>query len=136
MDNFFGVLRSDYIDGEKWKITNPSGKKQFGFNSSKHKKIIPKNGFVTDYASIPSFFHAVLPPTGRGNKRRYGKSAVIHDWLYYTGQLTKKESDKVFLDCLNNSEVYSIVRIIMYQAVKFFGYFAWKRHRMREKNEV
>lgn len=40
--------------------------------------VVPK-GFVTDFASVPEILQGLIPPTGR-----YGKAAVIHDYLYRT----------------------------------------------------
>ncbi len=38
--------------------------------------IIVPAGYRTDFASIPRFFHRVLPPVGK-----YSRAAVVHDWL-------------------------------------------------------
>jgi len=62
-------------DGRRWKLW-----KEFtyhiGSRWSQNKVTVPA-GFITDFASIPWVFWTILPSWGR-----YGKAAVIHDWLY------------------------------------------------------
>lgn len=47
-----------------------------GSEYSNDKVVIPV-GFITDFASVPFIFWWIFPPWGR-----YGKAAVLHDWLY------------------------------------------------------
>lgn len=80
--------------------------------------IVVPAGFVTDFASIPRAFWRVLPPTGR-----YGKAAVVHDYLYRTPeiQVTRAEADKVFLDAMADLGVGTVTRRTMWAAVRTFG---------------
>lgn len=84
---------------------------------------IPR-GFVTDFASIPSFGRILID--------RFGGSlepATIHDWLYSVGagttpeerQIRRAEADAIFLDALADNGVGLGTRWIMYQAVRLFG---------------
>ncbi len=75
-------------------------------------------GYRTDFASIPRFFWRILPPAGR-----YGKAAVIHDWLccicpplcdYVTAA-------DVFGEAMDTLGVGRITRRVMVWAVKQFG---------------
>ncbi len=75
-------------------------------------------GYRTDFASIPRFFHRILPPAGR-----YGKAAVIHDWLC---DIKPKMCDHltaadVFNEAMTVLGVCRIKRFILVQAVKLFG---------------
>lgn len=75
-------------------------------------------GYRTDFASIPRFFHRLLPPAGR-----YGKAAVIHDWLC---DIDPKICDhitaaNVFDEAMAVLGVGRIKRALMVHAVKWFG---------------
>jgi len=75
-------------------------------------------GYRTDFASIPRFFWRVLPPFGR-----YGKAAVIHDWLC---DIEPKICDHitavdVFDEAMAALGVGQKTRWIMGKAVQWFG---------------
>jgi len=81
-----------------------------------------KKGFITDFASVPQLFWNIVPPWGK-----YGKAAVIHDYLYTTHDFTKAQSDMIFL---HGMEILGVVwwkAHIMYIAVKYFGKKAWNK---------
>src|SRR5690348_12260167 len=69
---FLDPLDLQYLDGRIWQLTTA-----FDYESALAGLIRVPVGFVTDFASVPRFFWRVLPPTGR-----YGKAAVVHDYLY------------------------------------------------------
>ena len=50
---------------------------------------VPK-GFVSDGASIPKMFWGLIAPCIDGRTIR---AAIIHDWLYSTGILSRKQAD-------------------------------------------
>jgi len=76
---------------------------------------VPK-GFITDLATIPKLFWVLLPPTGK-----YGKAAILHDYLYSNAIETKRYADDVFLEAMKVLGVGRIKRTIMYYAVRLFG---------------
>lgn len=84
-------------------------------------------GTVTDFASIPRIFWNILPPWGR-----YGKAAIIHDYLYQTGVFPKERADKIFLEAMQVLGVNWLTRKLMYQAVNWFGFMAWNAHRKKD----
>jgi hypothetical protein len=86
--------------------------------------------FLTDFASIPRFFHRLLPKNGT-----YDAAAVVHDYLYATGELHKDTADKIFREALECLGVAAWRRAAMYQAVKKFGGAAWKAHRRNDRKE-
>lgn len=98
---------------------------QFSVNTSIGEIIVPK-GFVTDFASVPRFFWRIIPPWGR-----YSPAAVVHDYLYYIGDFGKRRADLVFLELMKRLGVSYWKRRVMYYAVKWFGFTAWKNHRER-----
>ncbi len=88
------------------------------------RELVVPNGFPTDFASIPTFFHRLLPKNGI-----YDAAAVLHDWLYATGEYYKDTADNIFLEAMVALNVESWRRNAMYQAVDKFGGTAWRNHR-------
>ncbi len=75
-------------------------------------------GYRTDFASIPRLFWRVLPPAGK-----YGKAAVIHDWLCDVNPklCDHKLAADVFNEAMAVLGVGKMKRWIMVSAVKHFG---------------
>lgn len=74
-------------------------------------------GYVTDFASIPSAARGVFPPFGR-----HAKAAVLHDWLYLIGEPGQRPfADRIFLDAMKDLGVSLPRRTIMYQTVRAAG---------------
>jgi hypothetical protein len=65
-------------DGKNWVL-----QKNFGFvdGSEAWQDISVEAGFVTDFASIPRPFWVIYAKWGK-----YGRAAVVHDWLYWRQQ--------------------------------------------------
>ena len=103
----------EYIDGETWKVLN-------GFSYTtlvgQLGTITVPAGFITDFASIPRGLWNLFPPTGK-----YGKAAVIHDYLYRNTVVDRLQCDQVFLEAMECLEVNWFARRIMYRAVRIFG---------------
>lgn len=139
-------------NGIDWKLT-----KAFTYHvgSEKSKVIIkvPK-GFVTDFASIPSLFisltgtiigiigyflnlpiifiigflvtiiSSVMPNWGK-----YGKAAIVHDYLYHCKMFDRGISDAIFLESMAVLSVPLIERKAMYLAVRYFGWLSWMKRK-------
>ena len=88
--------------------------------------IIVPVGFWTDGASIPRALWAVV---GSPLKGAYRDAAVIHDYCYYSGVFTKGESDKIFLQGMEDLGVGYIRRQAMYRAVQIGGWYSWNNYR-------
>lgn len=74
-------------------------------------------GFVTDFASIPSAFRFIFSPFGR-----HAPAAVIHDYLYAVGQQkSRKYADFIFKEAMRESGVSTWRRTVMYLMVRLFG---------------
>jgi Protein of unknown function (DUF1353) len=73
-------------------------------------------GFVSDLASVPSYFWWALPPTGR-----YGHAAILHDWLYWEQSCTRTVADKVFEVAMAELAVDLPLRKAMWAAVRVGG---------------
>ena len=82
-----------------------------------------KNGFDFDGASIPKWLWSIYGSPLNGN---YVVASLIHDGLYASQKVSKRVSDKVFLDVMKQLNVGYIKRTSMYLAVKMFGGKDWK----------
>ena len=92
-----------------------------------------KIGFVTNFASTPRIIWWLFPPWGK-----YGKAAVVHDWLYqkqvmtvneYEFKVTRKEADEIFLEAMLVSKTKKWKAKVIYYAVRMTGWFVWNRYR-------
>ena len=82
-------------------------------------------GFVTDFASVPRALWAIEPPLGDA-----GKAAVLHDWLYETGERSRADADAIFLEAMAVLEVEWWKRRLIYRAVRVFGTGGYKERRL------
>ncbi len=115
------LLVSPLPNGRTWII-----RKDFGYDVGQEGSDDVINvpiGFNTDFASVPRIFWSILPQWGK-----YGNSAVIHDYLYYTQTRTRKEADDIFREAMGVSKVRPLTIFVMYWLVRLFGCFAWKGH--------
>ncbi|UCG89169.1 MAG: DUF1353 domain-containing protein [Gemmatimonadota bacterium] len=109
-------------DGKTWIVL-----RDFGYDvgaEGSEDRIDVAIGFQTDFASIPRVFWAVLPRWGR-----YGNAAVIHDWLYWCQDRSRREADRIFLEGMGVLSVGYFTRWVIYLAVRWFGWIAWIRNR-------
>ena len=82
-----------------------------------------KKGFDFDGASIPKWLWSIYGSPLNGN---YVVASLIHDGLYASQKVSKRVSDKIFLDTMKQSNVGYIKRTSMYLAVKMLGGKDWK----------
>src|SRR5262245_14892327 len=102
--SFHTPLELEYQDGTNYKLLSP-----FQYDASGFTVSVPA-GFVTDFASIPRPLWWLLPPTGK-----YGKAAVVHDYMYRTHDAYSKEiADATFLEAMGALGVNWLVRYTMY----------------------
>lgn len=89
-------------------------------------------GLVTDFASVPRLLWNIFPPWGK-----YGKAAVLHDFMYQRQEFTKTFSDAIFLEAMEAIGVGWLTRTLIWNGVRFGGFVAWDQHkRENEKKEV
>jgi hypothetical protein len=93
-------------------------------------------GFVTDLASVPRWGWLIIPPDGP-----WVKAAIIHDYLYATGgtgiwkghepsmtrpqPYSRRETDRIMREAMENRGVGRIARSIIYAAVRIGGGPGW-----------
>jgi hypothetical protein len=83
-------------------------------------------GFITDLASVPRILWALFPRWGK-----HGFGAVIHDWLYVSGEVSRAEADWIFNEMMKHYNVRRLQRYMMYWAVRAFGWIGWNRNRRK-----
>ena len=88
--------------------------------------LVPRT-FTTDFASVPRMFWSIIPPTGD-----YTKAAVIHDWLYVSKEVSRKDADGIFERIMREAGVNKIKRSVMWAAVRLFGGFIWSKNESLE----
>jgi hypothetical protein len=132
-----GKLRLTYLNGRIWRLDNTD--QTFGVIAN-GVRVVPADGFITDFASIPRFMWRIFPPVGDGSRARYGVAAVLHDWLYNSHLTTidgipisKQFSDDVFLAAMVELGVEKWKRNTMYKTVQWFGGSSWIGGPARQK---
>jgi len=115
------LLVSPLSDGRTWVLMRVFGYDVGTEGSGDHIDV--SIGFQTDFASIPRPFWIILPKWGK-----YGNAAVIHDWLYWTQERSRKASDDILLEGMEVLNVGKITRYPIFWAVRAFGWIAWLRN--------
>lgn len=118
-------LRGTYIGEGIWMLT-----RTFEYHPDKGKTIEVPIGFKSDGASIPKFAYSIIGGQWTG---KYTEAAIIHDFLYFSQEVKRKESDKIFIIAMKILGVSWWRRVTMYRAVRTFGWFPWnKRKKAKE----
>lgn len=107
-------------DGRRWRL-HRSFTYHVGSKYNKNIISVPA-GFVTDFASIPWIFWTFLPYWGK-----YGKAAVIHDYLYQTHKVSRHMADLIFYEAMVVGKTPKWKARIMYLAVRCWGRLVWKK---------
>ena len=115
MSSFTKPLKLEYLDGENWILLDSFIYYTDVLELRQYIKV--PVGFKTNFASIPKFLWGIYSPTDR----RYGKAAVVHDYLYSRGYFERKICDKIFLEAMGvlNSPTY--LKYLFYWNVRLFG---------------
>ncbi|UDQ99399.1 DUF1353 domain-containing protein [Lentisphaerota bacterium WC36G] len=96
-------------------------------------KITILKGFLFDGASIPQFFWST---TGSPFDFRFLIAALIHDALYASELLPRKEADEIFLLLLKYYGVSYYNRNKIYLGVRIGGGNVWKTHTQESITEA
>jgi hypothetical protein len=118
------LIVSPLPDGRNWTLVEPF-EYHIGTKESADIISVPA-GFVTDFASIPFIFWSVLPFWGK-----YGKAAIVHDYLYFTKPCSRAFADYIFLEAMRVCNCPNWQSTVMYLAVRLFGCLAWKNKGMK-----
>jgi hypothetical protein len=79
-------------------------------------------GFDSDGASVPRIFWPILPRWGK-----YGKAAILHDYMYRIKEYSRKECDDVMLEAMKVLEVPEWEQALIYRSLRSFGWGGWYR---------
>lgn len=107
-------LKVELLENEdvKWKVLE-----DFVYEDDEFDIITVPAGFETDFASVPRIPVVFELVGDRGHA-----AATIHDYLYVTTQLSRKDSDKVLLRALRATNVGKFRSYLMYGGVRLFGW--------------
>ena len=95
MSRFVSTLKTDQTDRRTYKLLD-----DLVLADDDERTIIVPSGFTTDFASIKVLHNAFLfvlfaLVSGYGNY-----AATVHDWLYFSGQVSRKDADAVLYRAL------------------------------------
>ncbi len=91
------------------------------YESDSIATIIPI-GTKTDFASVPRFFRRLISKVGK-----YGKAAVLHDYLCELEGFPRKDADKIFLEAMKALGVGWFKRRTMYFGVRTYSIATFKK---------
>lgn len=120
---FSGELVVAVIGAQRYRVCMPL------CFEGKECQVIVKEGFDFDGASIPRALWSLVGSPFSGGVQR---AACIHDALYSSQLLPRKEADKIFLEAMKCDGVPLMRRYAYYFAVRAFGDVAW----MENSDEV
>jgi hypothetical protein len=106
------LIEDDSNDGRgTWRLTAP-----LVYESDLAGTITVPAGFVTDFASVPR-----VPVAFWLTGDTAHDAAVVHDYLYSTGELPREKADAVLLEAMAVTGIPAWRRYPMYWAVRAFG---------------
>jgi len=108
-------------DGLTWVVLKDFGY-DIGQEGSGNSVEVPV-GFMTDFASAPRIFWALIPKWGK-----YGNAAVIHDFLYWNQTMSRKRADDILFEAMDVLKVSAFHKYTIYRVVRWFGGTAWRRN--------
>ncbi len=108
-----------YDDGKQWVLLKDFSYELYYIGSGV-TVCVPADS-VTDLASTPRPIWSVFPPW-----ERYGKAAIVHDYLYNQGHYSRKDADKIMREIMINSNVDMLTRWLIYTALRLFGWLFFK----------
>ncbi|MGH1540052.1 MAG: DUF1353 domain-containing protein [Arenicella sp.] len=117
------LVVSPMNDGKFW-VIREAFQYDLGSEGSGNSIVVPV-GFVTDFTSVPVGFRFLIPKWGR-----YGKAAVIHDWLYWDqpAGMFQEQADEIMLEAMQVLQVSPLKEWFIHNAVKWFGHYAWEKN--------
>lgn len=111
MAQFMGKLHGHFTeDGYHFILS-----KMLTYDSGVLKIDVPV-GFKTDFGSVPKLLWGLIPPIGPALL-----GYVVHDYLYATAWLSRRQSDAVLLEIAGVSGMSWLRRSAVYSALRIFG---------------
>lgn len=94
-----------------------------------HYCITVPRGTVSDGASIPRFFHRLLPPG------EYWREAIIHDYLYAIGW-PRRLADETMWQVMHELGRSPWKRELIFFGLRLFGWRAYREHARRREGKA
>ena len=116
MSRFVTTLKTEQTDRRTYKLLD-----DLVLADDDQRTITVPAGFVTDFASIQVLHNAFLfvlfaLVSGYGNY-----ASTVHDWLYFGGQVSRKEADAVLYRALRAEGVARWRAWLMWAGVRLGG---------------
>ncbi len=113
-------MKLEYIGCERYRLLDNI------VYPTKHGIVVVKQGFTTDFASVPRFLWGIFPPDSN-----YAYAAVLHDWLYASKiigskKISRRTADRIFYDTMRKYGVNNKIAFVFWMAVRLFGKKRWK----------
>lgn len=80
-------------------------------------------GYTTNGPSVPRWLWWLIPPHGRSFL-----ASAIHDACYEYQYFSRKESDRLFLELLKQSNLPFWQPYLMYWYVRLLGWYTWNQY--------
>ena len=93
---------------------------------------LPREVLPLDGASVPQFLWWLYPPFDGD----YDAAAVVHDYLYRFGGVTRAEADAVLREGMEATGTAWRKRILIYAGVRVGGWKPWGNYRRDELEAV
>ena len=117
------AVYSDFHGADYHYLRNSIGWEPEEKHNTKQEAVVVPSGFITDFASVPPVFWAILPPFGR-----YTQAAIAHDYMYWMQdemKWSRSDADEVLKLFMLDLDVGRAVRNTIHTAVRAFGAGAW-----------
>ena len=114
------LIVSPLDSGKEW-VLRKSFHYDVGHKGSDYSIAIP-TGFVTDFCSSLPIVWSIIPKWDK-----YGKATVVHDYLYFTREVSRKKADDIFYEAMLVSGVKRWKAKLMHWTVRVFGTSSYKK---------
>ena len=123
---FLSELHTKHIDGRIFELLEP-----LIYETWEKEIITVPKGFISDGASIPKICWSIIGhPMGE-----YAPAAWIHDFLFVTQPVTRKEADRIFIEAMADLGVAFWKRKTMHFFVRICGWGAWQKYKF-SRNKI
>jgi hypothetical protein len=82
--------------------------------------IVVPAGYITNGASVPTFLHDVISPTGD-----LFRASVVHDYLYYSKIVSRREADAIFREIVLDDTGSWLLAYLTWSTVRVSGSAYW-----------
>lgn len=127
---FTTALRSDWVQGEDRIVTTQP---LIYFDKKTGRDFVVPIGFYSDGASVPRFLWAVV---GHPFNKDVREAAVLHDFLYFSGIVSRAEADRIFREAMQWSGAKWYKRYIYWSGVRAGGWKPWNGYRRKNSEKV